>query len=174
VPITPTLRDLTDRTIAIDINAPAEPAAGEGTVTPDPKRIATDDVTFGSLASPTPSSPTPMLEAPPAQAPASSNGDASLLASYRQRIGEFLGGFMGSKETAIADPGILELFARSLDVVQETVTRFRLAAQPPDLVIPIPRNACAFYEFHRAEELIELGRERTRAALKEFHPANKR
>src|SRR5262249_34896334 len=137
-------------------------------------KIASDDVTFGSLASPSPSSPTPVLEAPPDQSPAVTTGDGSLLASYRQRIGDFFASFMGSKETAIADPGILELFARSLDVVQETVTRFRLAAQPPDLVVPIPRNACAFYEFHRAEELIELGRERTRAALKEFHPANKR
>jgi hypothetical protein len=59
-----------------------------------------------------------------------------------------------------ADPGLLELFARSLDVVQETITRFKLAAQPPDLIIRIPRNVCAFYEFHRAEEVIELGRER--------------
>jgi NTE family protein len=113
-----------------------------------------------------------MLESPPAQPPVTT-GDTSLLGSYRQRIGDFFASFTGGKETVIADPGILELFARSLDVVQETVTRFRLAAQPPDLVIPIPRNACAFYEFHRAEEMIELGRERTRAALKEFHPANK-
>jgi len=49
--------------------------------------------------------------------------------------------------------------------VQETITRFKLAAQPPDLIIRIPRNVCAFYEFHRAEEVIELGRERTRDAL---------
>ncbi len=40
--------------------------------------------------------------------------------------------------------------------MQETVTRLKLASQPPDLLITIPRNACAFYEFHRAEELIEL------------------
>jgi NTE family protein len=66
------------------------------------------------------------------------------------------------------------LFARSLDVVQEAVTRFKLAAQPPDLVIPIPRNACAFYEFHRAEEIIEFCRARTRAALKGFHPPKPR
>jgi NTE family protein len=104
------------------------------------------------------------------------NPDTSPITSYRQRIGEFFESFMGKKDVApvVADPGILELFARSLDVVQETVTRFKLASQPPDLVIPIPRNACAFYEFHRAEEMIELGRERTRAALKEFHAPGKR
>jgi predicted acylesterase/phospholipase RssA len=63
-----------------------------------------------------------------------------------------------------------ELFGRSLDTVQATITRLKLAAQPPDLLITIPRNACAFYEFHRAEELIEIGRRRTREALKRWHP----
>jgi len=72
------------------------------------------------------------------------------------------------KADAAADPGLLETFARSLDVVQETITRFKLAAQPPDLVVQIPRNACAFYEFHRADEMIELGRTRTRDALRHF------
>jgi NTE family protein len=69
---------------------------------------------------------------------------------------------------ASSDPGMLETFARSLDAVQATLTRFKLAAQPPDLVVTIPRNAGAFYEFHRAPELIELGRERTRTALAQW------
>ena len=173
VPITPTLRDLTDCTIAIDVNAIAEPQSGDGAVDSNPDRQLPNDSTFGSLASPSPSSPTPMLDAPPAQTSVPAAADGSVFASYRQRVGEFFAGFVGSKETAVADPGILELFARSLDVVQETVTRFKLAAQPPDLVIAIPRNACAFYEFHRADEMIEFGRQRTREALKEFHPPNK-
>jgi NTE family protein len=97
--------------------------------------------------------------------------------TYRQKIAAFLDGLTEKREKKSdhekpiehqSDPGILETFARSLDVVQETITRFRLAAQPPDLVVPIPRNACAFYEFHRAEELIELGRVRTREALRCF------
>jgi NTE family protein len=46
------------------------------------------------------------------------------------------------------------------------VTRYKLAAQPPDLIIRVPHNVCAFYEFHRAGEVIELGRQCTREALK--------
>ena len=65
---------------------------------------------------------------------------------------------------------MLELFARSLDMVQETITRLKLAAQPPDLLITIPRNTCAFYEFDRADELIEIGRRRTREALARWSP----
>jgi NTE family protein len=173
VPITPTLRDLTDYTIAIDVNAPVESHGGDGAVDADPGH-ASSDSTFGSLAAPSPDGSPPVLETPGdhammTQVPV----ESTLFNSYRQKVGEFLESFMSKKDApppAVTDPGILELFARSLDVVQETVTRFKLAAQPPDLVIPIPRNACAFYEFHRAEELIELGRERTRAALRDFHP----
>jgi NTE family protein len=171
VPITPTLRDLTDCTIAIDVNAQAEPHCGDGSVEANPDKESSD-ATFGSLTSPGAAGETPMLDAPPDQALAAA-GEPTVFSSYRQRIGEFLENFMSKREKEIAteaDPGIMELFARSLDVVQETVTRFKLAAQPPDLVIPIPRNACAFYEFHRAEEMIELGRLRTREVLKDFHP----
>ncbi|HET9819269.1 MAG TPA: serine protease, partial [Rhodanobacteraceae bacterium] len=60
----------------------------------------------------------------------------------------------------------------ALDLMQENLTRFRLAADRPDLVIEIPRNASAVYEFHRASELIELGRERARKALAAWQPAH--
>ena len=70
----------------------------------------------------------------------------------------------------LPEMGMVELFARSLDTVQSTLTRFKLAAQPPDLLIEITRDVGAFYEFHRAEDFIALGRERTREALKRWQP----
>ncbi len=175
VPITPTMRDLTDCTIAVDVNAPAEELGENGI------RIAADsvvpDATFGSanpaLAGDVGSAGE--AETSTASAIASADPAGARRATYRQRIAEFLDGLLEKREKKAVepDPGILELFARSLDVVQETVTRFKLAAQPPDLVIGIPRNACAFYEFHRAEELIEIGRKRTREALRHFRATRK-
>jgi NTE family protein len=44
--------------------------------------------------------------------------------------------------------------------MQDTITRLKLAAYSPDVIVDIPRNACGFFEFWRAEELIALGRER--------------
>jgi NTE family protein len=174
VPITPTLRDLTDCTIAVDLNAPAESL--EGTLASRMLDKSPVDATFGSATA-----TLPPAGAPPVMDDATAEGAEStaLLAddntvqalTYRQRIAEFLDAMLEKREkkaAAESDPGILELFARSLDVVQETITRFKLAAQPPDLLIQIPRNACAFYEFHRAEELIEIGRLRTRDALRHF------
>ena len=44
------------------------------------------------------------------------------------------------------------------------------AAYAPDVTIEIPRNACGFYEFWRAEELIALGRERAAQAFAKTEP----
>lgn len=61
--------------------------------------------------------------------------------------------------------GFSELMARSLDTMQAQIARVHLALDPPELVIRIPRDACQFYEFWRARELIALGREEADKAL---------
>lgn len=122
LPVSPTLRDRTDATIAVDVNGQAEPLDDQEAQLP----------------------------------PAASNG------GIRRMVDSL---FDKREQAAARDPGVLELFARSLDAVQETITRLKLAAQPPDLLITIPRNICAFYDFHRAEAAIEMGRQRTREAL---------
>jgi NTE family protein len=180
VPITPTLRDLTDCTIAVDINAPAEPL--DGTATEQGSGARRDDATFGSVGEALvvergdqAEGGVDIVEASTADAAAGESAGA--VGGYRRRVADFIDGLLEKRERKHAladDPGVLELFARSLDAVQETVTRFKLAAQPPDLVIAIPRNVCAFYEFHRADELIELGRVRARAALKHWQPPARR
>ncbi len=179
VPVTPTLRDLTDCTIAVDVNAPAETLDNDSAADFAPPQGQT---AFAEIESPPAVAP-PMLD--PALAPAQSatpdvpavDSDAGPARTYRQKIAAFIDGLADKREKKPepeSDPGILETFALSLDMVQETITRFRLAAQPPDLVIPIPRNACAFYEFYRAEQLIELGRARAREALQHFQPRRRR
>jgi NTE family protein len=169
VPITPTLRDLTDCTIAVDVNAPAEPLDG----------AAGADATFGSVGSALEAKGDAAIDAEQSHAPlvAQPENETAPPHGYRRKIASFIDGLLEKRERKAAlanDPGVLELFARSLDAVQETVTRFKLAAQPPDLIIEIPRNVAAFYEFHRADELIELGRLRARAALKHWQPPNRR
>jgi len=142
LPVSPTLRDITDATIAVDVNGPAEPLGRESaTPAEDPSRRARAD----------------------ANAPT-------------RRIRRLFGSLLERRERAAVarDPGLLELFGRSLDVVQETITRLKLAAQPPDLLITIPRNICMFYDFHRAEEAIAFGRQRTREALARWTPMHGR
>ena len=63
------------------------------------------------------------------------------------------------------DIGLLEVMSRSLDTMQAQISRVQLALDPPELVIRIPRDACLFYEFWRAKELIAIGRSETEKAL---------
>ena len=62
-------------------------------------------------------------------------------------------------------PGIVDVVTASLDLMQNSIARMKLASYTPDLVIDVPRDACLFYEFYRAEEMIALGRERAEEAL---------
>ncbi|WP_020680376.1 patatin-like phospholipase family protein [Marinobacterium rhizophilum] len=54
--------------------------------------------------------------------------------------------------------GRLDILLSSVEVMQSSLSEYKIAGYPPDLNITIPKEACSFYEFHRAEELIEVGR----------------
>ena len=73
-----------------------------------------------------------------------------------------------ARPARVHEPGALELLTQAMDLMQSNLSRLRLAAYEPDLLIQIPRDAAATYEFYRASELIELGRTRTREALERF------
>jgi NTE family protein len=60
--------------------------------------------------------------------------------------------------------------SQSLDVMQAVITRQRLAANPPDVLIEIPRDACGLLDFDQAEKLIALGYELARARLAGLSP----
>lgn len=55
----------------------------------------------------------------------------------------------------------------SLETAEAMITRFRLAAAPPDLLIEFGQDIASTFDFHRAGELIELGRAKAIAALDE-------
>jgi NTE family protein len=64
-------------------------------------------------------------------------------------------------ETGEAFPAGLRPFDvmnQSLEAMQSVLTRYRLAGNPADLLITIPKDACRSFEFHRATEMITLGR----------------
>lgn len=95
---------------------------------------------------------------PPAQPTIAQNG-------YRHRIGEFIGRVIPRGESRPREPGTLELLTQAMDLMQANLSRLRLAAYAPDLLIQLPHNMALAYEFYRARELIELGRAQARATL---------
>lgn len=58
-----------------------------------------------------------------------------------------------------------EVVSLAFDAMQSLITRYRLAALPPDVLVTVPLGAARTLDFHRAEELIELGRQLTKTAL---------
>lgn len=88
----------------------------------------------------------------------------------RVKVAEFVKRTVGNDNDKRSAPGWMATLTQSLELMQENLTSFRLAVDRPDLVIEIPRNASAVYEFYRASELIELGRARTGRALTAWQP----
>jgi NTE family protein len=73
-----------------------------------------------------------------------------------------------AEDAAESEPprlGGFEVMNRTIDIAQAALARHTLAAYPPDLLIEVPRSACRSLEFHRAAEVIEIGRELAAQAL---------
>ena len=62
--------------------------------------------------------------------------------------------------TAEADPGLFDILARSIYIMQVRITRSRLVGDPPDVVLSPRVRQVALMEFERGAEAIEEG-ERT-------------
>ncbi len=60
---------------------------------------------------------------------------------------------------------LMDLMSRSLSTMHGYMTEMQLERDPPDVLIRIAHDACAIYEFWRAEEMIELGRQAAARAL---------
>jgi NTE family protein len=93
---------------------------------------------------------------------------------YRKRIRGFIAGlpslspllpFQARHLNEATARGPIDIALVSMQAMQDTIARLRHEAGSPDVTIDIPRNACGFHEFWRAEELIALGRERAAQAL---------
>ena len=78
---------------------------------------------------------------------------------------EFLDFFKKSKKLEVKkdvnpfdDMGMFDIMGRTIDIMQNAVLECKMAGYSPDIIIKIPNNACGFYEFNKAYEMIELGK----------------
>ena len=72
---------------------------------------------------------------------------------------------LSDDEPEVPRLGSFEVMNRTIDIAQAALARHTLAAYPPDLLIEVPRSACRSLEFHRAAEVIEIGRTLAAQAL---------
>jgi len=89
--------------------------------------------------------------------------------NYQMRIAQFIDElklrFDRQPEGAL---GVLDIIIKSMNIMENTLAQTQLITYSPDMVIELPRNVCNFYEFHRAQEMINIGREKTKAVLASY------
>jgi NTE family protein len=82
------------------------------------------------------------------------NGRAAIHLLHRQIFGRSDGA-----------PGISAVMMDAINITQDRIARSRLAGDPPDVMIAPKLSPVGLFEFHRAEECIELGKQAAERAL---------
>jgi NTE family protein len=95
----------------------------------------------------------PVAEGPIAETAAQSIFGGSVKSAKRR--------FLGTAER----PGISTVMVEAFNVMQDRITRARLAGDPPDVLINPKLARVGVFEFHRAQEAIALGAEAAERAI---------
>ena len=64
--------------------------------------------------------------------------------------------------------GKIGILYQMFEVMQTSLSQYKIAGYPPDLLVKIPKNCVEMHEFYRTDELIELGRYIAKEALDAF------
>ncbi len=79
----------------------------------------------------------------------------------------------GSHVIASVGPAsLLDLVNQSFEVMQTSLAQYKIAGYPPDILINVPKRVCRFFEFYKAPELIQLGRQIARETLERYEQGN--
>jgi len=87
---------------------------------------------------------------------------------YRENIAKLINELQHRWGPEAEESGFFDIVSRSMDIMQDLISQFKLTAYAPDITVDIPRNVCSFYEFHRASEVIEAGRYYARQSLRDL------
>ena len=89
--------------------------------------------------------------------PAKVNGFRRMFSGERSLRRQFFG--RGGR------PGLPTVMVEAFNVMQDRITRARLAGDPPDVLISPRLGGIGWFDFHRAAEAVEIGCEATTKAL---------
>jgi NTE family protein len=64
--------------------------------------------------------------------------------------------------------GYVALLNRSYDMMQNKITNMMIEKHKPEILVNISKNVCSTFDFFKAEEIIQLGRDSFNKALKEY------
>lgn len=99
----------------------------------------------------------PMVEAPELSSIEQLNSDK--LSTFRNRLYRL---FPANKKESI---GYFNLIGESASIMLSQITKLTIELNPPDILIEVSRNACGTFDFYKATELIDAGKEATKKCL---------
>ncbi len=76
--------------------------------------------------------------------------------------------FVNHKNSRDDTPNLFDSIAGSINITQDRITRFRIAADPPDILINPDVNQIGLLEFHRGREVIKEGEQAVEKMLPEI------
>jgi NTE family protein len=129
----------------------------------------------GALVNPVPVSVCRAYEEPLVVAVNLSHEIYGRAAVIRHNAGELMitkdatqAGLLGGHQTREAKLGITGVMVEAFNIIQDRISRARLAGDPPDLSLQPKLGHIGLTEFHRAGELIALGYEATMSKVAEL------
>jgi NTE family protein len=102
----------------------------------------------------------PESEAPPIEEEVASRGLLGRFGAEKTAKRRFFG--------TPSRPGLSSVMVEAFNVMQDRITRARLAGDPPDVLISPRIGRIGLFDFHRAEEAIAIGAEAAEKALEPF------
>ncbi|WP_395690153.1 patatin-like phospholipase family protein [Nocardioides sp.] len=107
----------------------------------------------------------PQEQSTPAREPAEPTWREELVGRVRRTVGRPAPETVPSAPSLLDELRISDVIGMSMDAMQGLVARYRMAGLPPDVLVVVPVSAARSLEFHRAAEMIDLGRRLTAEAL---------
>jgi len=91
-----------------------------------------------------------------------------LLSMLRKTVKNYSSSLFGSNGTNDSAPGLFDAIIGSINIVQDRITRSRMAGDPPDIMLAPRLSHIGLMEFYRAREAIQEGRECVQRMLPEI------
>lgn len=92
----------------------------------------------------------------------------SLLSLVKKTVKSYSTSLFGSDGADDDAPGLFDAIVGSINIVQDRITRSRMAGDPPDVVLAPRLSHIGLMEFYRAQEAIHEGRECVQRMLPEI------
>ncbi|NNF16715.1 MAG: patatin-like phospholipase RssA [Gammaproteobacteria bacterium] len=91
--------------------------------------------------------------------------DQSTIDRLSNMVGSVFSGMLGKNSE---QPGILDVVSASINIMQERITRSRMAGEPPRIEIRPRLPDIELMDFHRADTIIDCGAQAVRKVAKEL------